>query len=51
MYYLVDIKTISELKISDNVINAINEFLSDYYSTYTGIYIKSKEFLSKIIEY
>lgn len=51
MYYLVDIKTISELKISDSVINAINEFLIDYYNSYTGIYIKSKEFLNKIIEY
>ena len=50
MYYLVDIKTISELKISDNVINAINEFLIDYYNSYTGIYIKSKDFLNKIIE-
>lgn len=50
MYYLVDIKTISELKISDNVINSINEFLIDYYNSYTGIYIKSKEFLNRIIE-
>ena len=50
MYYLVDIKTISELKISDSVINSINEFLIDYYNSYTGIYIKSKEFLNRIIE-
>jgi hypothetical protein len=51
MYYLVDIKTIKELKISENVINNINEFITDYYDTYTGIYIKSKEFLNKTIEY
>ncbi len=51
MYYLVDIKTIKELKISENVINNINEFITDYYDTYTGIYIKSKEFLNKAIEY
>jgi len=51
MYYLVDIKTIKELKISDSVINSINEFLTDYYDTYTGIYIKSKSFLNKQIEY
>ena len=51
MYYLVDIKTISELKISENVVEAINDFIRDYYDTYTGIYIKSKEFLNSIIEY
>ena len=51
MYYLVDIKTISDLKISENVINSINDFINDYYDSYTGIYIKSKEFLNKIIEY
>ena len=51
MYYLVDIKTIKELKISDNVINSINDFITDYYDTYTGIYIKSKEFLNKQLEY
>lgn len=51
MYYLVDIKTISDLKISENVINNINDFINDYYESYTGVYIKSKEFLNKIIEY
>ena len=51
MYYLVDIKTISELKISENVINSINDFINDYYDSYTGIYIKSKDFLNKIVEY
>ena len=51
MYYLVDIKTIKELKISDQVIEIINDFINNYYDSYTGIYIKSKEFLNKIIEY
>ena len=51
MYYLVDIKTIKELKISDSVIETINEFLTDYYDSYTGIYIRSKEFLNNIKEY
>ena len=51
MYYLVDIKTIKELKISDNVVESINDFLRDYYESYTGLYIKSKEFLNKIREY
>ena len=51
MYYLVDIGNISELKISDKVVNDINEFLVDYYESFTGIYIKSKDFLNKMIEY
>lgn len=50
MYYLVDIKTITELKISDSIIESINEFLTDYYDSYTGIYIKSKSFLNTILE-
>lgn len=48
MYYYVEIKSISKLGISDNVKNEINDFLNRYYERYTGIYLKSKEFLEKI---
>ncbi len=50
MYYLVDIKSISELKISDNVIKNINYFVNTYYDRYTGLYLKSKKFLNELIE-
>ena len=50
MYYLVDIKTISELKISDNIIKNINYFVNTYYDRYTGLYLKSKKFLNELIE-
>ena len=50
MYYLVDIKSISELKISDNVVKNINYFVNTYYDRYTGLYLKSKKFLNELIE-
>lgn len=46
MYYLVDIDSITELKIKDYVIDAINHFLTVYYDRYTGIYTHSKKFLT-----
>lgn len=51
MYYLVDIESVKELKIKDNVIDNINHFLSVYYERYTGLYIHSKEFLNRTINY
>ena len=48
MYYYVDIKSITELKISDEVKQDINLFLNRYYDRYTGIYLKSKDFLFKL---
>lgn len=48
MYYLVDINSISELKISAKVINNINYFINTYYDRYTGLYLKSKKFLEEM---
>ena len=48
MYYYVDIKSITDLKISDETKNEINNFLSKYYDRYTGLYLKSKNFLNQI---
>ena len=50
MYYYVDIKTISDLKISSTTKNEINNFLSRYYDRYTGLYLKSKNFLDQILK-
>ena len=49
MYYLVDINTITDLKISDKVIKNINYFINTYYDRYTGLYLKSKKFLNEMI--
>jgi DNA repair protein RecO (recombination protein O) len=48
MYYYVDIKNITKLDVSNEVTNEINRFLDDYYDRFTGLYIKSKDFLKKI---
>ena len=48
MYYLVEIDSISDLKISDSVIYAINNFINIYYDRYTGLYLKSKKFLEEM---
>ena len=48
MFYYVDIKSISKLEVRDSVILEINEFLDDYYDRYTGIYLKSKNFIKQL---
>ena len=48
MYYYVDIKNISKLEVSDVVTKEINQFLDGYYEKYTGLYLKSKDFIKKI---
>ncbi len=48
MYYLVDIKSISKLNIKEDIIKEINHFLEVYYDDYTGLYLKSKDFLKSI---
>ena len=51
MYYYVDIKSITELNISDEVKEEINFFLNKYYDRYTGLYLSSKEFLKTIANF
>ncbi len=48
MYYLIDINSISDIKIKSSTANEINYFLDKYYERYTGIYLKSKDFLKRI---
>lgn len=48
IYYYVEIDSISDLKISSVVVNNINKILTDYYDRYTGLYLKSKDFLKSI---
>lgn len=49
MYYYVDINSITELKINEEIKNQVNYFLAKYYERYTGLYLKSKEFLKQVI--
>ena len=48
MYYYVDINKISKLDLSKDIINEVNNFLDDYYDRYTGLYLKSKNFLKNL---
>ncbi len=48
MYYLIDIDSITDIKIKPVFANEINYFLDKYYERYTGLYLKSKEFLRRI---
>lgn len=48
MYYLVDLKSITKIAISIQVEQEINNFLACYYERYTGLYLKSKDFLKTI---
>ncbi len=51
LYYYVDIGKISKLDISDDTEIEIDNFLDHYYKDYTGLYIKSKEFLNNLKKY
>lgn len=48
MFFYVDINKISKLDIKDTSKREINQFLDEYYSEYTGLYLKSKSFLKNI---
>ncbi len=48
MLYYVDISKISKLDVSNIVKKEINDFMNEYYDKHTGLYLKSKTFLSNI---
>lgn len=50
MYYYVDLEAITTLNVSAEVKMEINSFLDDYYERYTGLYLKSKDFLKNLMK-
>lgn len=48
MFYYVDLSKISKLEIKEISKREIGQFLDEYYAEYTGLYLKSKEFLKNI---
>lgn len=48
MFYYVDIEKITKLEVGDQSKREINQFLDDYYTRYTGLYLKSKRFIQSI---
>ena len=49
MYYYINIKSITNIKVEVNIKNTINKFLDMYYDRYTGLYLNSKNFLKNVI--
>ena len=50
MLKYVDISKITKLDISDLVKKEINDFINEYYDRYTGLYLKSKDFLKNVVK-
>ena len=48
MFYYVDIEKITKLKVNADLLKEIRTFLDDYYERYTGLFLKSKNFLKNI---
>ena len=48
LYYYVDIDNIKRLDVSNEITKEISRFLDDYYDRYTGLYIKSKDFIKRV---
>jgi len=48
MFYYVDIDKISKLEVDKRVTREINKFLDEYYDSYTGLYLNSKQFMKNL---
>lgn len=48
MFYYLDIKKVSKFEINEISKNEINEFITIYYEKYSGLYLKSRNFMSKL---
>ena len=48
MLYYADIDKITKLEVSSPVKKEIDKFINEYYDSYTGLYMKTKEFLNDI---
>lgn len=49
MLYYVDIDKISKLELKNSSVEEINNFIDEYYDKYTGLYLKNKKNISKVI--
>ena len=48
MFYYVDIGKIEKLEVADNIKQELSLFINDYYDRYSGLYLKSREFLENL---
>ena len=45
MFYYLNLEKIKKINISDDIKKELNLFINDYYERYSGLYLKSKDFL------
>ena len=45
---MIRLASITKLDIKEETLKEINQFLDDYYDRYTGMYLKSKNFLREL---
>ena len=50
MFYYVDISKISKIDVTEAVKQEINAFIDDYYDRYSGLYLKSKNFIKELMK-
>lgn len=48
MFFYVDVSKITKLELSSEIKKELNEFITDYYDQYSGLYLKSKNFLKNL---
>lgn len=48
MFYYVEVSKISKLDINDEIKKELNEFITEYYDTYSGLFLKSRNFLKNL---
>ena len=48
MFYYVDISKIEKLEVANNIKQELSLFINDYYDRYSGLYLKSREFLANL---
>ena len=48
MYYYLDISKISKIEMDNKIKNEIDDFLTEYYSSHTGLYLNSKKFIDDL---
>ena len=48
MLYYVDVNKITKLEINNETKKELAEIITDYYDTYSGLYLKSRTFLNNL---
>lgn len=49
MYYYVDIASINKINVDDKYKKIIDKFITDYYESFTGLYLQSKKFIENLL--